>query len=291
MFKIGDFSKLSQVSVKTLRYYDELGLLKPVEVDRFTGYRYYSADQLPRLNRILALKDLGLSLDQIATLLHDNLPAEQMRGMLRLKQIEARERVEEEQARLARVEARLRQIEQEGKMPTQEVVIKKAEPLLVASIRDVIPNFGAQWRLWNELDAFLSRRKINPIGPCLTIYQDTEFKERDVDVEVCEPLGSPVPGDDRVRVYTLPGVEKMACILHHGGFENIGQTYATLTQWIQANGYRIVGPNREVYLVAMLLQQSDVQYPASFITDKEENRLTEIQFPGRESVTLVVGAG
>jgi DNA-binding transcriptional MerR regulator len=114
MFKIGDFSKLSQVTVKTLRYYDELGLLKPVEVDRFTGYRYYSADQLPRLNRILALKDLGLSLEQIATLFaaRDKLTVEQMRGMLRLKQAEAQERVREEQDRLARVEARLRQIEE-----------------------------------------------------------------------------------------------------------------------------------------------------------------------------------
>jgi DNA-binding transcriptional MerR regulator len=279
MFKIGDFSKLSQVSVKTLRYYDELGLLKPVEVDRFTAYRYYSADQLPRLNRILALKDLGLSLEQIATLLNDKLAVEQMRGMLRLKQMEMQEHVQEEQARLARVEARLRQIEQEGKMPTYEVVIEKAEPLLVASIRDTISNFAAQWRLWNELDAFLSRRKVNPIGPCLTVYHDTEFKEHDVDVEVCEPLGSPVPGDDRAKVYTLPGVEKMACILHRGGFENIGQTYGALTAWIQANGYRIIGSNREVYLVAVLLQKSDVQYPASYLTDKEENRLTEIQFP------------
>src|SRR5512143_322161 len=116
MFKIGDFSKLSQVSVKALRYYDELGLLKPVEVDRFTGYRYYSADQLPRLHRILALKDLGLSLEQIAQLLDDDLPAAQLRGMLRLKQVELRAQMQEEQARLARVAARLNQIEQEGKM-------------------------------------------------------------------------------------------------------------------------------------------------------------------------------
>ena len=119
MFKIGDFSKLSQVSVKTLRYYDELGLLKPVEVDRFTGYRYYSADQLPRLNGIRALQDLGLTLEQIADLLDQGLPAAQLRGMLRLKQAELKEQVREEQARLARVETRLKQIEQEGMVPTQ----------------------------------------------------------------------------------------------------------------------------------------------------------------------------
>ncbi|MCG2769146.1 MAG: helix-turn-helix domain-containing protein, partial [Anaerolineae bacterium] len=104
MFKIGEFSKLSQVAVKTLRYYDEIGLLKPAEVDRFTSYRYYSAAQLPRLHRILALKDLGLSLAQVARLLDGDLPSEQIRGMLRMKQVQLQQQVQEEQARLARVE-------------------------------------------------------------------------------------------------------------------------------------------------------------------------------------------
>jgi DNA-binding transcriptional MerR regulator len=91
MIKIGDFSKLSLVSIKTLRYYDEMGLLKPVHVDQFTGYRYYSADQLSRLHRILALKDLGFSLEQIARVLNEGVSAEQLRGMLRLRQAEAQQ--------------------------------------------------------------------------------------------------------------------------------------------------------------------------------------------------------
>jgi DNA-binding transcriptional MerR regulator len=106
MFKIGDFSKLSRVSVKTLRYYDEVGLLKPIQIDRFTGYRFYSVDQLPRLNRILALKDLGFSLEQIGRLLDEELPPSELRGMLRLKQGELQQQVDEQQSRLARVEAR-----------------------------------------------------------------------------------------------------------------------------------------------------------------------------------------
>src|SRR5438046_2580385 len=133
MFKIGDFSRLTKVSAKALRYYDELGLLRPACIDRFTGYRYYSAHQLPRLNRILALKDLGFSLDQIGTLLDEGLPAEQIRGMLKLKREEIRQLVAEEQARLARVEARLRQIEQEDAMPEHEVILKRLEPMTVAS--------------------------------------------------------------------------------------------------------------------------------------------------------------
>src|SRR4249919_3466947 len=113
MIRIGDFSKLSQVSIKTLRYYDEMGLFKPINVDRFTGYRYYSASQLPRLNRILALGDLGLSLDQIAQVLDEGVSPKQLRGMLRLKRTQLQQHIAGEQARLARVEARLNAIELE----------------------------------------------------------------------------------------------------------------------------------------------------------------------------------
>ena len=139
--------------VKTLRYYDEIGLLQPAEVDPFTSYRYYSADQLPRLNRVLALKDLGLSLDQIARLLDEPLSPDQIRGMLRLKQVELQEQLEEEQARLARVEQRLRQIEQEETMSTQEVALKKIPARSVASVRDTISIEGIN-QLFGEVFDF-----------------------------------------------------------------------------------------------------------------------------------------
>ena len=139
MFKIGDFSKLSLVSVKALRYYDELGLLRPARVDEFTGYRYYSASQLGRLHRILALKDMGLSLVQIAQLLEQELTPDQIRGMLRLKQVELRQQIEEEQMRLVRVEAWLQQFEQEVTMPNYDVILKKVSAIQVAEARGVAP--------------------------------------------------------------------------------------------------------------------------------------------------------
>ena len=264
MFKIGDFSRLSQLSVKTLRYYDELGLLKPVSVDRFTGYRFYSADQLPRLNRILALKDLGLSLEQIATLLDDDLPAAQIRGMLRLKQTEMRERMRDEQARLARVEARLRQIEQGGKMPTYEVVIKKVPAQRVASIRDIIPTYNQQQQLWEESDAFLKQQRIQPTGPCFTLYHDAEYKERDVDAEMCEPVDAAARGGNaRVKIYDLPAVETMAVVVHKGAFNALSQAYNALMQWIQQNGYQICGPTREIYIeTGEPVRQDDPSYVA-----------------------------
>src|SRR5690242_21163469 len=116
MFKIGEFSKLVQVTVPTLRYYDQVGLLKPVQVDPFTGYRYYSADQLPRLHRILALKGLGFSLEQIAVVLAEGLTPEQMRGMLRLRHAQISEQIVEMENQLVEVEVRLQQIEQEEQL-------------------------------------------------------------------------------------------------------------------------------------------------------------------------------
>src|SRR5262245_17147378 len=125
MISIGDFSKLGQVTVKTLRFYDEVGLLQPERVDACNGSRYYVFEPLARLNTILALKDLGLSLEQIRDLLAQGLPPEQLRGMLRLKLAEIGGRVQDEQARLARVAARLRQIEREPGMSHYEVVVKR----------------------------------------------------------------------------------------------------------------------------------------------------------------------
>lgn len=279
MFKIGEFSKIALVSVKTLRYYDETGLLKPAQIDRFTDYRFYTLDQLPRLNRILAFKDLGFSLDEIARLLDENISTEQLRGMLRLKQAEAQQRVADEQTRLARIQARLVMIEQEGKMPNQEVIVKKVEALRVAAIRRTIPAYNAQGLLWNELDAFLAQQQIRPTGPCLTLYHDPEYRERDVDVEVCEPVPPNATGSAQVTVTILPAAETMATILHHGGFENVGESYGALMAWIERNGYRIAGTNREVYLRAVVPPEMLAQYPSEFVTADEAERLTEIQFP------------
>jgi len=281
MFRIGEFSKLSQVPVKTLRYYDEIGLLKPAKVDRFTGYRYYSADQLPRLNRILALKDLGLSLAQIAQLLDGDLPPAQIRGMLRLKQVEAQQKVEEEQARLARVEARLRHIEKEGTMPTYEVVLRKVNPQTVIAIRDTIPTYSDQGPLWKELADYLQQHGGKATGPSLTIYHDTEYRERDVDVEVATPISAPLSSTERVAVRELPGAEQMACVIHQGSYDGLDQAYNALLAWIEANGYRIVGPNREVYLRCPDNDYADpetIGY-AEYVADEPAAFVTEVQLP------------
>jgi len=269
MIRIGDFSKLSRVSVKTLRFYDEMGLLKPVEVDRFSGYRYYEFDQLPRLYRILALKDLGFSVEEIGHLLEGDLSAEQMRGMLKLRRAEIRQRVEEEAERLERVELWLREIEQENSMSKYDIVIKKIEPMKVASVRGVVPTPPDQRSLWDELMAYLYQQGARMSGTPMALYHDSEHKERDWDIEVCMPISDETPSNGRIKVHDLAGFEKMACVIHTGSFATIGEAYDAVAKWIDQNGYQIVGPGRELNL----------RLPETPGNQNDPNTVNEIQFP------------
>jgi len=269
MIRIGDFSKLSRVSVKTLRFYDEEGLLKPIEVDRFTGYRYYEFDQLPRLYRILALKDLGFSLEEIGRLLEGELSAEQMRGMLKLRRAEIRQRVEAEAERLERVDIWLRQIEQEECMSRYDVVIKKVEPIKVASVRGVVPTPPEQGPLWQELGSYMARQHVQPVGPCFTLYHDEDHKDRDWDVEVCEQISAELAATKRVNVYSLPGFDTMACVVHAGSFATIGEAYDAILKWVDENKYQVVGPAREIVLREPQPQNSQT----------DPGTVVELQFP------------
>ncbi|HOG46425.1 MAG TPA: MerR family transcriptional regulator [Anaerolineae bacterium] len=261
MIRIGDFSRLGLVSIKTLRHYDELGLLKPVRVDRFTGYRYYAVEQLGRLNRILALKDLGLSLEQIAGLLSADVSAEEIRGMLRLKQAEAQSRIQEAQAQLTRVATRLRQIEKEGSFPMYEVVLKQIPAQRVAAIRRVLPNYGALGALSAELFG-PQMQGARYAGPPLVIYHDHEFKDENVDVEVAVPVAGPLPEGAPAEVRELPGGE-MACVVYLGPYEGIGEGYNAVMAWLEPNGYRIADCLREVYLRG----PGDGNDPAQYVTE------------------------
>lgn len=262
MFKIGEFSRISRVPVSALRYYAEIGLLRPALVDQFTSYRYYTFDQLPQLYRILALKDLGLALEQIAQLLESALSPEQLRGMLRLRRAELQQHLADEQARLARVEARLRQLEQEDTMAAYDVVIKEVPAQLVAGVRQTVANYAAIGPLYDELYGYLGRHNAAD-GLCVAIYHDEGYKESDVDAEAVVYLSAAVPATDRVKVYELPG-GPVASVIHHGPYERLNEAYAALMQWIPVHGYKVINAPREIYLQ---------------MGQTPEGHVTEIQFP------------
>lgn len=268
MIKIGDFARLSQVSVVTLRYYDEMHLLKPVKVDAFTGYRFYSADQLPRLNRILALKDLGFSLEQIKLMLSDGLSVEQLRSMLTQQRSEVEKRLADEQDRLVRIEARLRQIEQENQMSNYDIVLKTVPAMLVASRRVTIPTNDQVPKYlgpaYKEAYDYVHKQGAKDIGPCFALWHSPADVYENEDAEAVVPIDRPLQGTDHVRIYELPSTQ-VAAVVHHGDFADFTQGHAALLEWIDANGYQISGPYREIYIKH----------------DKEDlsESTTEIQFP------------
>jgi len=260
MLSIGDFSQLGQVSVRTLRLYDEIHLFKPARVDRSSGYRYYSVEQLPRLNRIIMLKDLGLSLEQIATLMEDNLSADQLREILTKKQMEIEKELQENEARLARVEARLHQIEQEGQLKNYEVLLKTVEPQMIVSARQLVPTINDMYysrcKLFSAIYNWFDQRLIEPQGNEFAIYHNTEYTEQDIDMEAAvvtdakppkNKTSVPVAGEN-VIVRELPGAREMASITYQCRPPDVGQAIVALYSWIAENDYSTDGAYREIHL-------------------------------------------
>ena len=279
MFKIGEFSRLAQLSVPTLRYYDQVGLLKPVEVDPLTGYRYYSASQLPRLHRILALKGLGFTLEQIGAVLADGLTPEQMRGMLRLRHAQLSQQLADMESSLRDVELRLQQIEREAQLSSYDVILKQTEPRLIASVRTILPNHGAVGALFAEVYEALGTHVAEALGPnpgldgqTLVLWYDTEFKEQDVDGAAAFFLRCPAPDSGRMRVHELPAAT-VAATVHHGSYETLGDAHEAVLTWIEANHYRIAGPDREINL-----------YNRPPIRRDDPSYVTEVQYPVEKMV-------
>jgi DNA-binding transcriptional MerR regulator/predicted transcriptional regulator YdeE len=264
VLKIGEFSVLTQVSIKTLRYYDEVGLLKPARVDGDSGYRYYSASQVPRLHRILALKDLGFPLDRIAKVIDDGVTADTLLGMLMLREAEQEARVQEETERLARLKARLRLVGLEGIMAS-EVVLKELGPQWIVSVREVIPGFRTIGTLFGKLYGALG--PLGSQGLAAAVFHDEEFKENEVDLEVGVYLKQALSVSAPLSVRQLPAATA-ASIVHHGAFNRISEAYLAVLHWMDANGYRKAGPARELFL--------HVSQPAS---RDDESNVTEIQVP------------
>jgi effector-binding domain-containing protein len=234
----------------TLRHYDDLGLLEPIAVDQSTGYRYYSVSQLPRLHRILALKDLGFSLEQIEQVLN-GLTLDQLRGMLMMKHAEVERQLADEQARLVRIEARLRQIELEETMPNYDVVLKTVPAMIIASRRVTIPtNDQVPQYLgpaFTEAADHFKKQGAKETGPCLALWHQAADVYENEDAEAAFPIDRQLPSTDRVKVYELPQAQ-VAAVVHHGDFENFTQGHTVLLKWVEANGYKIVGPYREIYI-------------------------------------------
>ncbi|MFH8404522.1 MerR family transcriptional regulator [Streptomyces sp. NPDC018019] len=254
MFTIGDFAGHGRVSARMLRHYDAIGLLRPARTDPVTGYRSYEAGQLARLNRIIALKDLGFSLQQIAVILDEQVSAAELRGMLRLRRAELAAAVTAAGARLARVEARLRTIEDEGRPAEEEVVVKRIEAVRVAELTGTAASFGPEdigpvvQPLYAELFRRLAAAGVEPSGPAVAYYEDAPEGGDRITVHAAVTVPATVPPPRDVEVVVLPAVEQAATVVHRGPMERVLPTAQTLARWLAGSPYRSAGYPRELTL-------------------------------------------
>jgi DNA-binding transcriptional MerR regulator len=235
-----------------LRHYDAIGLLRPAHVDPVTGYRSYEARQLSGLNRIVALKDLGFSLQQVQTMLDDKVSVEELRGMLRLRRAQLQSQIATDATRLTQIEARLQIIEREGAMPADEVQVKRIPGVRVAELTATAASFEPEsitpviQPLYDELFGRLYRAGLTPTGPAIAWYEDASDGEGIV-VHATVPVDAGPGGEHDFGIVDLPEIERAATIVHRGSMDDVMPTIQTLAAWIDANGYRSTG-YRELYL-------------------------------------------
>ncbi|GAB2586642.1 MerR family transcriptional regulator [Streptomyces capparidis] len=254
MFTIGDFARYGRVSVRMLRHYDAIGLLRPARTDPASGYRFYEAAQLTRLNRVIALKDLGFTLEQVRTILDERVDAAELRGMLRLREAELEAAAEAAARRLAQVRARLRTIESEGRMPDDDVVTKPLPAVRTAELTAVAASYAPEdigpviVPLYRELYRKLERAGVTPAGPGIATYEDAPEGNGGVVVHAGVTVAVE-PGEGLgFAVVDLPPVEAAATAVHRGPMDRVLATEQLLARWIEAAGHRPAGYAREVYL-------------------------------------------
>jgi DNA-binding transcriptional MerR regulator len=274
MFSIGEFARYGGVSARTLRHYDEIGLLRPATVDPDTGYRGYSAAQLGELNRIMALKELGLSLPQVRRLL-DGVTLDELRGMLSLRRAQLEHELQQHKNQLLGVEARLRSIAMEDGMPADDIVAKTIPALGVVVITGRAPGFNPAnvVIVVNQLEAKFDELgiydRVKEAGPRLVFYEYEDGE--DVTVCLALPVAEPpdnLPAPAHYRV--LPEIEAAVAVRSGPAASIFPMVYNDLIRWIEERGYRRApgpGQDRDVWIhevddVADVAQQVfEVQLP------------------------------
>jgi DNA-binding transcriptional MerR regulator len=273
MFKIGEFSRIARVSGRLLRYYDGIGLLSPQRIDPATGYRYYSADQLGRLNRILALKDLGLSLEQVARMVDGKISTDEIRGMLMLKKADLERTLSEEAVRLRHIESRLQQIDEQGSLRDYDVVVKSAARQPYLSMRRTYRRIEDVVAMLRKVSRAATARIPESVRDAMIVVAYSDFEDEDLDLEIGFSLKQEMtrrialPGGMEMTVNELPAIECLATLVRSGPLHQSHIAFGALGIWMEANGFQIAGTSRELFL------QPPFQRP------DQEDVVMEIQFP------------
>lgn len=246
--KIGVFSKLMQVTVKTLRHYEQKGLLLPCEVDRWTGYRYYSIEQMQRLNTIRQLQRLGFSLDEIKDMYDEGMHAPSIEQL--------NEKIEQTERQLQQLVARRSQLldwmNAHKEIKTMEkFTIQSLPEIIVASHREVIPDYAALGTLCVEKIGPEMQRlgcKCPPPGYCFTIEHNKEYHPNDLDIEYCEQVEEFGADNEIIQFKRLAAVPKVLCMKHVGPYERFYESFAEAFAYIEEQGYTIIDSPRTSYI-------------------------------------------
>lgn len=264
MLKIGDFSKLSRISIRMLRHYDEIGLLAPKTTDNFTGYRYYGEDQLPIASRINALKDMGFGLTAIGEILKVYSDPQALSEFLTVKIAEVQVQADETARRLLLLETTIQRLRKDETIMKYSVTLKTLPERTVASVRQIIPSYDQEGRLWQTLMQETASLHLQDTDPCyaLAIFHDKEYKETDVDVEVQKSVKGSHPNTEHVIFKTEPSA-LVASSTYKGSYEQIDKVYEAVANWIDDNGYEFNGPMFNIYHVS----PHETQSPDEWVTE------------------------
>jgi DNA-binding transcriptional MerR regulator len=265
MFRIGEFARFTRVSVKMLRHYDEIGLLPAARVDRATGYRYYRAAQLPRLNRILLLRDLGFGLDDIARLVDGD--DDVLNAAYDQREAELRELLGRTGGQLRALRARRQMLASATAAALTDVVIRPVAAELVATLPVTDDVEAAFYRLETYVRQRAARAARPPCG----------LLPPDGQPLVAVPLTRKIPAAEGVAVCRLPAVEAMACTVHRGRYSELAGCLQQMLSWLEDTGRRPEGTIREVYL--RFDAEPELGLPAAYLTNDADELVTELQVP------------
>ncbi|MGH1297951.1 MerR family transcriptional regulator [Bacillus pretiosus] len=254
MFKIGDFSKLSSISIRMLRHYDKVELLQPVKVDEQSGYRYYSAAQLKKVNRIQTLKDMGFNIATIKEIVEsDNIDGIKEQFLNRSAQI--KEDMNNLQKQLRLLETSMKMMREDVVEMNYYVSIKEIPERNVASVRKIIPSYNCEGDVWSILMQEIHMKNISIAHPSysIAVFHDREYKENDVDVEIqLSILGK----NENTNDVTFKNIESthVASITVNGSYEQMTAVNEAAAKWIETEGYELVGPMFNIYHVSPAME-------------------------------------
>jgi DNA-binding transcriptional MerR regulator len=261
--RIGDFARIGNVSLRTLRFYGEAGLLQPAHINPQNGYRHYDPQQLAQLHQIQLFKETGLSLPEIRELLARQLTARESREIFYQRRAALVKRMQDDAGRLAWLDARLRVLESKRSVASPTVRLRQTQPAWVISLREKIHRYEEAEEMFHEVERHVGVTRVS--GQRAALWHSCANEGPAIDCEVLRFLKQPVSMRGAVRTFELPAAT-VASVVHFGGDQTIEDSYRALAAWLRSSEFRLCGPKREIYWV-------EAQRGA------EAESLTEIQFP------------